>query len=737
MLRRPRFLAVVVVLGLVLSACDWAQFRFGPDGTGFNPFESTISASNVSKLQQRWTEVSGVPSWESPPVVANGIVYASTCGVQAIGGGPCQYNSRLDAFDAATGSGRWSIAKSSSNVFGTGYPPAPAVANGLVYDVAGSTVFAVDASTGTKRWSINTGEGVYSSALVVAGHALYVASGNGLFAYDATNGVLLWSATVGDGGDQSPKVPAVANGIVYTTLDGHLSAFDADTGKLRWAIPPSVFSGGSSPAIANGIVYVDEGSTLLAFNAIIGTLAWSARAPSDFSWQGSPSVANGIIYLADNNSGSGDLDAFNATTGASIWSTSTLLPTRLSYSASSPVVANGVVYLGVDDAFVGLGQLQAFDATTGTRLWSGPATTTLDYSPVIANGVLYTSAYGFCPPVSCAGYTGSIETYGLPLNGSALTIAPAFVPDFGTVLDGSSSPASLFTVTNFGSTATAVTATLTGADPSQYQITPSTCAGPLAAGASCTIKVAFAPTLPGKRTATLALHGTAGGTATVTLSGTGDAISISPNGYDYGFVVDGTTTAPTTFTVTNHSVTTVTTTVGSLAGSPFTATSDTCSGATLAPGAICRIGVTFTAPDIAGSDFVIPYNTNLSVTSTLGITTTVGLAGTGTPIAILPATKDYGTVSVGSSSSATFTIKNVSSLPVSAPFGPSGVTGDGFSITSDGCNGVTLAGDASCTVVVTFTPGVAGTTYDGQLTVYAVAYGIIEMNSATLIGTGG
>jgi outer membrane protein assembly factor BamB len=724
--RRPALIVVLIaVAALVLSSCDWAQFRFGPDGTGFNPFESTIGASNVAALQPRWSEVSGIPSWESPPVVAGGVVYASTCGLQnPQGEGPCAYGSRLDAFDAATGSAKWSFAKG-PNVFGTGYPPAPAVANGVVYDMSGSVLHAVDASTGLQRWAQSTGIGVNSSALVVADGAVYVASGDAVFAYNATTGALLWSSTVGDGGDEFPKVPAVANGLVYTTLDGQLSALDANTGKLRWSVPPTVYSGGSSPAVAKGVVYVDDGNTLFGFNATTGAQVWSAVAPSGWSWQGSPAVANGVVYLAANYFHSGELDAFNATTGAPVWSASTPGPDGISSSASSPAVANGVVYLGVDDGFLGVGQLDAFNATSGSSLWSrSDGGGAVDYSPVIANGVLYTSRYGFCPPLICTGDTGFIEAYGLPINGSAITVAPTFARDFGTVLDGRSTAARWFTVTNFGSTATPITATFTGADPSQFGINLYTCANaPLAAGASCTIKVGFAPTLPGVRTANLVVHGTAGGLASATLSGTGNALTIDPNAKDYGSVPIGTTSPATTFTVTNHSAISVTTSVAT----SFTVTADACDGATLAPGATCNIAVAYAPTDIETD------SSTLTVTSTPGVATSATLTGTGTPFMSVPATKDYGTVPVGSSSAATFTMTNVTSQP--APTAVASVTGSGFSVTSDGCGALlSLAPGASCDVVVTFTPTVAGTTYNGELQL--VCFGPI-FDEATLVGKGG
>ena len=218
MLRR-RLVLVTVLLAvgvLLVSSCDWAQLRFGPDGTGFNPFENTIGAWNVAGLQRRWSEASRgwseasrVPSFESSPVVANGVVYASSS------------DGRLNAFDATTGTAKWSYSKSSPNVIQNWvWVPSPAVANGVVYDMAGDgTLYAIDANSGTKRWSTNDPTSLGPSSLVVANGSVYVATAELLFVFDATTGASLWSDNLG-GGNFSSMVPAVANGVIYTTPTG-------------------------------------------------------------------------------------------------------------------------------------------------------------------------------------------------------------------------------------------------------------------------------------------------------------------------------------------------------------------------------------------------------------------------------------------------------------------------------------------------------------------------------------
>jgi hypothetical protein len=462
---------------------------------------------------------------------------------------------------------------------------------------------------------------------------------------------------------------------------------------------------------------------LFAFSATTGALVWSQPAPtgvpSGFPWDGAPAVANGIVY--ENASGA-ELSAFNAITGAPVWSS---VAYGGSVGGSAPVVANGVVYLGT-----GAG-LFAFNSAIGTRLWSSRTTG----SPVIANGMLITSSE-------------DIEAYSLPVQGAALTVFPTFVPDFGTVLDGTramlggsndlvSYPLS---ITNFGNTATTVTADLVGANPSQFPITSNDCtATALAPGAWCTIAVNFAPTLPGTLTATLAVHTANGTTASADLSGTGNPLTIDPSGWDYGPVADRTSSPATTFTVTNRSTATVTTSGASFTGSQFDPLfrpdlfdqniTDTCAGATLSPDAACTIAVAFTPGD---TDYGIAH-ADLSVTGTPGVTITASLSGIAVPYAITPATKDFGTVRVGSNARATFTITNTTTAALPAALAPSTVAGQGFSLTTDGCNGQDLAAGATCKIVVTFTPTAAGASYNGQLTV--PSYFIF--NQASLSGTGG
>jgi len=54
---------------------------------------------------------------------------------------------------------------------------------------------------------------------------------------------------------------------------------------------------------------------------------------------------------------------------------------------SSPVIANGVLYLGVGD-----GNIYAFDAASGTEQWSSHTGREIYSSPAVVNGTVYVGA---------------------------------------------------------------------------------------------------------------------------------------------------------------------------------------------------------------------------------------------------------------------------------------------------------------------------------------------------------
>src|ERR1700688_504970 len=130
----------------------------------------------------------------------------------------------------------------------------------------------------------------------------------------------------------------------------------------------------SSPAVADNAVYVGSGDgNVYAWNATTGAALWTFNTGA--AVDSSPTVSNGIVYVGSNN---GQLYALNASTGVKIWSFTVGGP------VDSPAVAYGFVYAASD-----FGHVFAVNATTGAKEWRFPAGSAVNSSPAVANGLLY------------------------------------------------------------------------------------------------------------------------------------------------------------------------------------------------------------------------------------------------------------------------------------------------------------------------------------------------------------
>ena len=341
---------------------NWPNFHFDTALTGCNPYESVLSAANVTKLVLDWqSSITG-----GMPVVADGVIYAGSGGdtlyalnantgdvlwlyqpehggtwgqaAAVVNGvvylgfddGPHGMDtSGMYAFNAHTGLLLWRAPYAGA--------VSPTMANGRVYFGQGSYLFALDAGSGGPLWAQPTGDTIASPPTVVNGRVYFGSADKNVYALDAITGALLWSYTTGGYVTSSP---AVASGLVYiySAADG-LYALDANTGALRWkytsqgTVKPTQYIGWYSPAVAKGVVYMGNGDAYLyALNASTGAMIWK------FSVGDAPgiAVANGVVYASNPE----NLYALDAKTGAY------LLSYDGYYENSSPAVANGKVYLG-------------------------------------------------------------------------------------------------------------------------------------------------------------------------------------------------------------------------------------------------------------------------------------------------------------------------------------------------------------------------------------------------------
>jgi outer membrane protein assembly factor BamB len=155
---------------------------------------------------------------------------------------------------------------------------------------------------------------------------------------------------------------------------------------VKWSV--SVASGGlASASVADGRVYVtrDSGTgpsgRLYALDRNTGQELWNFP-PDGFSGEFSsttPAVANGIVYFGVNRGGP-VVYAVDAATGVEIWSHGG----PISQIISSPNVVNGRVHVAFTD-----GTIRALDAASGQIIWSIVHPGGANSSPAIAGGRLY------------------------------------------------------------------------------------------------------------------------------------------------------------------------------------------------------------------------------------------------------------------------------------------------------------------------------------------------------------
>ena len=196
-----------------------------------------------------------------------------------------------------------------------------------------------------------------------------------------------------DTDDEIWSSPVVADGVIYFgSDDDHLYAIEAETGAEVWR-----FKTGddihSSPAIAKGIVYIGSyDGYIYALNAKTGAEVWKVNLMRDFDisdfkrpdwddYTSSPVVANGVVYIGSLDL-KNNLYALDAKTGAEIW---VHHPERGDQVRSSPAIYEDVITFGGM-----LMEFYALDIHTGELLWKYGTNGSAGYPPAIDEaGIVY------------------------------------------------------------------------------------------------------------------------------------------------------------------------------------------------------------------------------------------------------------------------------------------------------------------------------------------------------------
>lgn len=452
---------------------DWTMFQGDLGHSGFNQAETTINASNVSKLKLQWQRKAG-GSISSQVVEANGRLYWGS------------WDGLEHATNPADGTDYWTTpvgvttpTNTSCNPKSAGPSGAAAIAtvtiNGNPTSVAfvsggDAKLYALDATTGAKLWSTPLGTGAALSNMLWAGPVYYngavyvgVASYGDcpliqgqMFKLDAATGNVLNTYNVvpprciGGGIWDTPTIDQ-ATGMLYVSTgtyansckqtgneaEGLLELNSTDLSLVGWwQVPPNAritdSDFGSTPtlfqATISGVVHqmvglVNKNGIYYAFdrsNVSAGPL-WSVRLSdkgnsfSSSGWDGTTLYAADATTTINGTSCPGSLRALDPATGAFLWQ-----DCLSSGVQSSIMITPGLVSIGAGANII------VVDATTGNQLFnyhdaSGGGARFVS-TPTIINGALYQGSLN-----------GNFFALGLSSSTPTPTPSPSGTPFSGTI----------------------------------------------------------------------------------------------------------------------------------------------------------------------------------------------------------------------------------------------------------------------------------------------------------------
>lgn len=302
---------------------------------------------------------------------------------------------------------------------------------------------------------------------------------------------------------------------------------------------------------------------------------------------------------------------------------------------------------------------------------------------------------------------------------------------FGSQTVGTTSAAQIATFTNNAATALTTAVTVTG----DFTVTSADCPSlsvVLSAGASCTLAVTFSPAAAGVRSGELIINDS-NGTQLIVLTGTGAVagVRLSPANLMFGSVTVG-TSAPSISNIAVDASTSDPMTVTAVAVSgDFSLAQNLCTSP-VAPGTECGITIAFN-PAAAGTrtgTAVIDYSLGEDAGQLV-----LGLSGVGAApgVALSPASIDFGSVTVGTSSQSTANITVDSSTGAALTVTGIMISGD-FTVSDNACNAAISPG-SQCSLGITFAPAAAGLQTGIAVITYSVGSGSGQLVLA-LAGTG-
>lgn len=142
--------------------------------------------------------------------------------------------------------------------------------SGVLYATANDVLYAFDAKTGTALWSKQLANSLFAGALV--GNTLYLEDSQHMTALDITSQTVIWSFPITFGG------LAYGGGTLCVVNQTHLYGLNPTTGAQLWSKQDP--TGYATLQYVNGVCYTraftSDGSPLSAFDAQTGAVRWTA-----------------------------------------------------------------------------------------------------------------------------------------------------------------------------------------------------------------------------------------------------------------------------------------------------------------------------------------------------------------------------------------------------------------------------------------------------------------------------
>ena len=524
-------------------------------------------------------------------------------------------------------------------------------------------------------------------------------TGAGCEAYICTNNevCLVYLTGFGAGYTSRPTCALSGGGGTGATCSASiapgLSASLTAAGSGYTTLPHCALSGGGGTGAACAATALNSANSYQP--------AYGAATGWDFATGiGTVNVANlinGFISLASNH----PAVSLGATTIAfgnqAVGTTSSAQPVTLTNTGSAPLSITSIALTGPNPYQFG---------QTNTCASSLSASASCTISVTFAPTTAFSPSASLTVTDNASGSPHSVTLTGTG-TGPRVSLSPTSIA-FGNQAVSTTSSTHQVTLTNIGNTTLSITSiALTGLNPYQFAET-SNCGSSLGAGANCTISVTFAPTTAFSPSASVSVTDSAPGSphsVTLTGTGTGPRVSLSPTSIAFGNQAVGTTSSTRQVTLANVGNTTLSITSIALTGlNPYQFAQTNSCGSSLSAGANCTISVTF-APTTAFSP-----SASVTVTdSAPGSPHSVTLTGTGTGprVSLSPTSIAFGNQAVGTISSVhQVTLTNIGNTTLSITrISITGPNPHQFAETNT-C-GASLAAGANCTISVTFAPTVA------------------------------